>query len=137
MTSKFRNNYKPQLLGRRAAYFFVFGTNSLISFFLFHRLDNKADHDENRDKHYDRGDYVDDRMLLDEHRGKHDEEYKDIACDKKTFFLFECKMHACRYNERIVYMKARKDVSRRVDRMQIIDHVEEDVLTVGNGRSEL
>ena len=76
-------------------------------------------------------------MLLDEHRGKHDEEYKNIACDKKTFFLFECKMHACRYNERIVYMKARKDVSRRVDRMQIIDHVEEDVLTVGNGRSEL
>ena len=76
---KWNLHNKPQLLGRRAAYFFVFGTNSLISFFLFHRLDKKADNDENRDKHYDRGDYVDDRMLLDEHRGKHDEEYQDIA----------------------------------------------------------
>ena len=86
---------------------------------LVDRLNYKTGNDKNRNEDNKCRDNVDDRMLLDEHSRKHDQDAENIACNEKDLLILECEMKACCNCKGIVNMKARQYVSGRVDRMQI------------------
>ena len=97
---------------------------------LIDRLDNKADNDQDRYKDNECSDYVDDRMLLDEHRGEHDKKAENVAQKEEELSVLECEMKACGNCESIVNVKARQHVRGRVDSVKIGDTIHEYILAV-------